>query len=434
ARRDPRARDGKRGNHGVSVNQAEQTFTRQLVEHFQVIRRQGDLRILFLGLLLAGSGVSALMALIPVFAVRELRADTADVGVYGTVVMLVSIPVGLIAGRLTDRLADRRLFAVPATLWVTAGFAAVQLVGDFTGLLVVGIAFFTFVDTTNAQLLAYGREAVAGLPGSAQPAIVSTLRTAYSFGYIVGPVVVAGLLALVDTRMGITAFGVLYLLSAVAYVRRRRAASASVPGTPSADTSAPAAPAPRTSHLYWVAAALALVTTAPVVRGSFLLLRATEDLAIPLEHMIAVLAVAPIAELVLMPLCGVAAGRWGTGRLVAVGAAVAVAEMLLLAVADRLWQLALLQLAGAFVIASVVSVGMTLVQDLAGPRIGYGTSVFLATRAAGGVLGASVGGLIGAKAGLGATFLAAAGASALATVVLVVVDACRRGTTRAPAG
>lgn len=418
------------GNSGVTVEQVDRTFMRQLVEHFNVVWRQRSLRGLFGGLLLAGSAVSALVSLIPVFAVRELRADTADVGVYVTVVTLISIPIGLVAGRVTDQFADRRPFAVLATVWVFIGFVAVQFVGDFAGLLIVGVAFFTFVDTTNAQLLAYGREAVTGLPDSARPAIVSTLRTAYSFGYIVGPVVVAGLLALVDTRLSITAFGVLYLASALAYVRRRRSTPTRAPGDGRPDAPKNVAPAPpRPSHLYWIAAALILVTTAPVVRGSFLLLRATEDLAIPLAHMIAVLAIAPVAELVLMPLCGVAAGRWGTGRVVAAGAVVAVVEMLLLAVADRLWQLALLQLAGAFVIASVVGVGMALVQDLAGPRIGYGTSVFLATRAAGGVLGASVGGLIGARAGLGATFLAAAAASAIATVIIVLVNA--RGTRHA---
>ncbi|MBB6032656.1 negative regulator of sigma E activity [Phytomonospora endophytica] len=58
-------------------------------------------------------------------------------------------------------------------------------------------------------------------------------------------------------------------------------------------------------------------------------------LAIPLEHMIAVLAVAPVAEPVLMPPVRAAVGRWGTGRVDATGAAAAVATVIIVLAAVR---------------------------------------------------------------------------------------------------
>ncbi|MDQ2587928.1 MFS transporter [Saccharothrix yanglingensis] len=90
---------------------------------------------------------------------------------------------------------------------------------------------------------------------------------------------------------------------------------------------------------------------------------ATTEAGLPLTQILPVLGVAPLVEVVLIPICGVAAARWGSDRVVLGGCVASGAGMTLLAHVNQVWQLALLQVLGAFAVACLVSVGMAAVQE-----------------------------------------------------------------------
>lgn len=405
------------------------SFVRQLGRELSTVRGTAGLRKLCLALLAAGSGVSVLFALVPVLIVTELGADTRDVGLYISLVTLASIPMALLTGHWSERISRPHRLAVALTCWTGCGFVAVGLAPGYPALIVAGLLFMTLLDSSNAQLLASSRLAVSRLSPASETATMSTVRSAYSLGYVAGPLAAAVLLAVLDVRTALVVSGCVYVTSALVY--------RSVPSRDRAPRRAEAADrGPRPTGpgrpLALTATGLALVFVAPVLRAAFLLLYATGELGIPLDRMVVVLAIAPLAEFVLMPAAGVAADRWGCRTVVLAGGALAAVEMSLLALSTELWQLAALQLVGAGVLACAVGVGMTYAQDLAPARTRFGTSVFLAARAAGGVIGSGAGGLAAHALGFQGMFAAGAVLAGAGTALVAAAQPRRLRQPSAP--
>ncbi|MFT7835889.1 MFS transporter [Saccharothrix sp. BKS2] len=148
-----------------------------------------------------------------------------------------------------------------------------------------------------------------------------------------------------------------------------------------------------------------------------------EGAGLPLARVLLVLGVAPPAEVVLIPVCGVAATRWGPDRVVLGGCVAAGVEVVLPAHVDRVWQLALLQVLGAVAVACLANVGMAAVRERFPRRDAFGTGVFVAARSVAGLLGNGAGGLLGSAFGLRWVFLAAAVCSFLAAGLCALVVA-----------
>ncbi|MEO3972405.1 MFS transporter [Streptomyces sp. CAU 1734] len=352
-----------------------------------------------------GVASSIMFTLIPVFIIEVLGERNLWIGGYFTAVTLTSIPITLLLGRLADRTAHKKMLGLITTAWVTAGCVLFLFIDSIGWLVAVGIAFLSLFEALNAQIFAIGRSSAASEPE--EIAVTTSMRTAYALGYVMGPMVGAALTALLGIRPAMVSCAAFFAASALVFCVK----TSGPRGTTAAGAGVRSDPLDRRARFALLA--LCLTLTAPIVRSAFLVVLATSVLGIRLDQVLLILAIAPLAELFLIPICGSLAIRWGPPRIVLAGCAAAVFEMGCLALVTSLWQLALLQLVGAFVVATVISVGMAMVQGMFSGRTAFGTSAFLATRSVSSLLGNLGGGALAGAYGLRWTF---AGAAALALI------------------
>lgn len=389
------------------------------------MRRSPELRTLHGSVLVSGTSISSYMVLVPVFATQTLAVTTTELGLYFALAAIVAVPAGLTAGSLCDDPVLRRRVIVFAVSWVSLGLLGVAAAQGFGWLLLAGVMFLSVMDIANGQTLALGRELIATRPSGDQTAMLGSLRAAYSLGYVVGPLVTSGLLLVTGVRVSILVFGLFYLLSMSAAVKLRSSAEGAPRHTGTGTCRVVACA--RRGPAGVIGLGFTLLLVVPTVRAAYLSILAIEELGAELEEVAPLLAIAPLAEVVLMPLFGAAAGVTGTRPVVLTGCALAVAEMALLACVTALWQVALLQLVGAAVLASVIGVGLPLVQDMTG-RFGFGASVFFAARSLGTVVGGMGGGLIAGSWGLRATFGTAAAVACAGTFLVTFATRAPRST------
>ncbi|MFE7135454.1 MFS transporter [Streptomyces sp. NPDC057638] len=380
-------------------------FTSQVTSLFA-----GNIRT-SLPVIAAGGASSIMFTLLPVFIIEVLGETHSWIGGYFTAVTFTSIPVTLLLGRLADRIAHKRALGLCTATWIVLGCVLVVSVQSIGQLVIVGIVFLSLFEALNAQIFAIGRSAAAS--EAEEIAVTTSMRTAYALGYVVGPMIGALLTATLGIRLALVSCAVLFGLAALTFCVKR----VSVSRADDEDTVAVRGDAPG-QHAGFALAALCLTLTTPIVRSAFLVVLATSVLDIPLDRVLLILAVAPLAELFLIPLCGSLALRWGPDRVVLLGCAAAVFEMGCLALVTSLWQIALLQLVGAFVVAAVMSVGMAMVQGLFSGRPAFGTSAFLATRSVSSLMGNLGGGVLAGAHGLRWVFAGAAALALIGTTVM----------------
>lgn len=386
----------------------------QGLKSVQRMLRTPGLALSYVGVTLAGCGASILFALLPVYAVLVLDASPTQVGLYFTIATLGGIPVTLLTGILSDKFARPRIFALCILAWVTVGIVAAAVVPTFTALLFVGAFMLSFVDASNSQVLARGRSLLVGEDPRFATFAGSVLRSGYSLGYVVGPLLAAVALGFASPRSTILLSAFVYLGALLGHAgpaARRRVANQSV------------ANFPAVSILRLVLTCLAFipVMTAPVVRAAYLALYATEARNLELSTVIRIVAVAPVAEIVLIPVCGAIGARLGHKVVIVMGAVVAAVEMFLTALAIAAWQFVVLQALGAFVLACQVSAGMTYLQGLLGTRPGLGTSLFFTSRAVASAVGAGLGGFIAGAFGYHSVFVVAAIFASIGVIALFLV-------------
>ncbi|MEV0647523.1 MFS transporter [Phytomonospora sp. NPDC050363] len=398
-----------------------------VIQTYRDVLAQRHTRATFVCLIISGAAISGYVYALPVHLDATTTSGPRGIGLYFAAASLTAIPVTLVLGRYSDRVRSRGRLAAAGACWVAIGMIALNLVEGYVAVVVVGVVFISLIDFTNGQLLAVGRELVS-LPDHQASGVLTSLRSGYSLGYTIGPVLLGGIVLLLDTGAAFAIFGGVYAAAiGIAMLRtpagRGPAREASHPETASR---------PRVTRvrLYVTGAGLALLLTAPILKTAYLGVFVIDELDMSFTSVAAIFGVTPIMELVFLPLCGTAAVRWGPRRVVLSGGAVCVVSLLGVAVSTRLWHLIIFQIADAFVLAAAVGVAVSLVQDMSPGAIGFGTSVFQTARISGHLIGSTAGGIIGSALNLRWSF-AIASLWVLAGT-LIVAGATRKPTAAAP--
>ncbi|MEV0647520.1 MFS transporter [Phytomonospora sp. NPDC050363] len=376
----------------------------RLLAPYKAIAHSRALLLTFICLVISGVSISGYMVTLPIYASQVIGARPAEVGAYFATISLTAIPITLVVGKYSDRLASRRFLLTVVSIWVGLGFAVISLTGTFLQLLCVGLAFVSFQHIVNGQMLALARE-ICVLSGKEATSLLANLRSGYSLGYVLGPVVLGAAIAVVDIHAVFIGFGVLYTVPIVVSMALigggRRATTAAT-----AHRSAPRLDRPL--RLYLLGGGLALVLSMPIIKTAYLGLFVVDELNRPMNQMVLVFSVSPALELILMPLCALAAAQWGSRTVVLWGCVAAVASLAGTWLAEELWQIVAIQALDALVLASVVAVGVGLVQEMASNALGYATSVFQVSRISGHLIGSSAAGLVAGAVGLRCSFGVAA--------------------------
>ncbi|SEQ40807.1 MFS transporter [Microlunatus flavus] len=393
-------------------------------------------RGVLLSLVLSGVSVSAYVPLMSLYLVQTLRVSEGTVGLFA-LTSLASPVVGILVGRLSDRISSRLRLLVVVSVWLAVGRVAMGLAPTFTVAAVAGIVFGAFGGVAAAQVFALLRELLEREHEPRQSTITSTVRTGYSLGWAVGPVIGTALASVLGYRGALVASGLFVLLPLVPlrWLRttgpgrdegRDRTGADEQASARTAARPAPALDGPaRTSwgarSLWLFAVVCLLALTGESLRITYLPILAVDRLGLSLWLFGIVVSVAPVVELVAMPAAGALADRFGLKRVIVVGLVVGAGGFAAFATSSSVVGLLVGQLCNACFIAVVLGLGVTYAQRLHPDGAGFATSVFFAaqslTIATGGLLGLA---LADRPYGLPELFLTAA-ALDLAAVVLLLL-------------
>ncbi len=382
-------------------------------------------RPLLLTNVLAGVSVSSYIPLIPLFLVQTLGADAASVGLFMLTFAAASF-VGIAIGRLSDTRMSRVPLIMVVGVWVGFGRVAMSLAPGFGVAAVISVVFGTFSGVVNAQAFAVLRDVINRDREPREASVTSVVRTGYSFGWVIGPVIGAAAAAQLGYRAAIAASALIALAALVPLFSLRRLLrspgreiDARVPGV---DGVGPVTEGRSWGKrgLWMFAGASLLGLTAEAIRLTYLPILAVDRLGVPLGALGLLLALAPAVELAAMPAAGTLADRWGLKPMLAVGFGFGISGFVAFATSTSVAGLVAGQVLNACFIAIILGLGPTYAQQQHPSGAGFATSVFFGAQA----LSVTTAGLAGAGSadliGLPGMFLVPAALCGAAGLLLVI--------------
>lgn len=391
----------------------------------ETIWRTPIYRAAALSLFCAGLGVSATVPLFTLFMVEELNASLAIASLY-FVTALVGPVVSIITGRISDRLPNRRRLIQGSACWLALGWLLMAMAQQIWMAFAISIVFISLMGTFSAQLFAAVRDEVIRTNYRHESQLVSTIRTAYSLGWIVGPVVGSWFGMTVGLRQLFLGTAILYFVSQLPFLTVRPAPQPAIegPATLEKPNRSPAI------TLFLFSGICALVMSGETLKLSFLPIYMERELAMPGWMSGAVISTQPLLELIMIPAAGILAARVGPSRVLMVGIGFGVLGHGLFAVSDAPWMLFLGQTLVAMLVSTILGLGVTVAQDLYPSGSGFASSAFFGALG----LSATAGGLIGSlgvsQLGLPTVFTVPAAICVLAIAGLISLNRQAEGASQ----
>lgn len=338
-----------------------------------------------LGLFCMGLGASMAFPLLTLYFVEDLGYRPSVASLF-FLTSLIGPLISVTTGRISDRLPSRYPLICFTGCWLALGWLLIAFAETFWLVLLVGVLFFGFIGTLNAQIFAQLRDYLTAGSFTRQNQIVTSVRTAYAAGWIVGPILGSWVGLAIGLRELFILTALLYLVSQVPlwYARTSRRPAERPQGEPTGA---------RTSAwpVFVFAGLCALAMSGDTLKLSFLPLFMREQLAAPAWLQGAVISTQPVLELLLIPAMGVLADRFGAARLLIVGACAGLIGNILFALGQSIFVLFIGQAFVSVLVASILGLGVTVAQDLYPEGVGYASSVFFSGLG----LSAALGGLMG---------------------------------------
>jgi len=365
---------------------------------------------------------SSTLPLVTLYLVDRLHVALSLAGLFFVGEALFGLMLGLFIGRRSDRWRSRVPAMRVAVVWEAIGWLLFAVSPNFWVTLVAGTLFLSAGAITMGQAFAALHDVMVR-DQEPQPGFVNTtVRTAFSFGFVLGPVVGSQVAALVSFQAAFVAAGCLNLLCLLPLF----GLDIPVSDDRAQDTTENES---RGSNLrlYFFVGLCTLVLTGTALRITYLPIDVTKHLGGSLREYGTVMAVAPLAELVTMPAAGLLAMRFRAGHLFRVGLVAAIVEYVVLSFNSAVWQVYATQVIDALVVAVVFGLGLTYAQQLSPGRAGLASSTFGSAFGIATLAGNLIGGISVALLGVPHIFFIPVVTSCIALAMFVVLD---RGVRR----
>ncbi len=355
--------------------------SRWLPDPVVIVWRDTTYRCMFGLLLLSALASSSSVPLLAIFARDAFNASAFQINTYFTTTSALGLIVVLLIGRLSDGFISRRTLIVFGFTWLSLGYICLGFSNQhFFQMLLIGSIFFLTLNVTGAQLFALARDVLDYADNhSADSSIISILRTAYSFGWVVGSAISGFLLIYSDIRVAFWIAAIFYISSALIGMRYLPSISM-IRKAPTINGSKGVLLVSRYVPLLVFSVAVAFLLSGDILRVAMLPIKLREEMQASSMDIGVAFSITPLLEVVLMPLVGMLADQLGTRRLIMAGAVSGILYYSGLVVADAVWQVWLLQGLYAFVVASIVGVGISYAQKLSQGESGLATSAFFSAQ------------------------------------------------------
>jgi len=376
-----------------------------------------------LALFLSGLGTSAAAPQIAQFLVNDLGSSLTVAGLY-YLTNLTAPVAGYLIGRRSDRTGRRlglfRLCAVAGGV----GWLAIAFSGQLWMPFVVSAVILGFAGAAASQLFAAIHDELAAAPTPVGDGVVSIVRMALTFGWVIGPVAGSYLAAQTSLRVTLIATAVCTIaqLLPIGTLRER------VDAVPTTDTHESAATVAR-SHvpvramlpLLVFTGLYVLVYAGEPIKYAYLPIYMNDQLHFPGALSGAIIGIQPLVELALMPVAVVVARRTGMLPLMVVGALFGVGANLLFATTASAVGLFAGQILMGGVWGVFAGLGIIVAQRLLPSAIATASAIFITAPALSSALGGLAGGIGAGTIGLPLVFVVPAALALVASAGLLVL-------------
>lgn len=379
-----------------------------------------------ISLFLSGLGNSAANPQITLFLVRELGASLPVAGLYfltNLAAPLIGFAIGSLADRRTDRLPLFRLGAVLGAVgWIAMAFTTQVWMPFLISVTVLGIS-----GATGSLIYAVARDELSQKPSGMDNRVMSTIRMAYSIGFVIGPVVGSIFGDALGLRAMLIGTGICTLLQIVPLLRHKitrvveprpakesravRRARKGVGGRRAELSLAPL--------LIFLGLGV-LAMCGDTIRFAYLPIYMEQQLNTPDALRGAVISTQSFLMLLLIPIVGLMAERFGAQRLVVAGTIFGVAGNVGFYLSDTVIGLFMATALLALQWSALGGLGVVAAQDLYPSGVGMASTMFFSATRFSGAIGGAVGALGAATIGIPGVFLLPAILGLLAFVGLTI--------------
>lgn len=346
--------------------------------------------LLFLCMLLQGMGISLSTPFLSIYFTDQLGVSVGMFGVFLSVTLIAGIWISTLIGRRSDLGLNRRNIYLVATLCNALAFGGYLFIKDFTILFIYMIVFTALGAPGMPQLFAISREAVNKSGFTDFAFANSTLRSAFSLGFITGPLIGTLLIAAVGFKGIFSGTIGVFLLVALLIVLFLKS-NAEAPSN-KAEVKVKSFRLSQNRNVLVPFLVLIFMYIAHWISALNTALFITNNLGGTTSDVGLVSSICAALEIPFMIMLGVLSAKYSNRILMICGASMGAAYYLVVLFSGAMWQMLAAQVLLAIFVAVISAIGISYIQDLLPSMPGYASTLYSNSSTIGRLVGSLVGG------------------------------------------
>ncbi|OKP97192.1 sugar efflux transporter [Paenibacillus sp. P46E] len=340
-------------------------------------------------MMLQGMAISISSPFLAVYFTTKLGVSAATFGVFTAITIISGVWLSMSIAKRSDSGLNRKKLMVTAMFFNALAFSGYLIIHEFYGLLLFMTVFTALGAPAMPQLFASAREAVNASKSADHALANSTLRSMFSLGFIVGPLVGSVLIHYFGFQgifMSTTLIFILNAMLALFFIK--------TPAVPPKTVSQKPKPVslhqnPRILVPFLV---LTLLYSGHWINNLNISLFITDTLGGDMQNVASVSSICALLEIPLMLVLGLLSAKYSARLLMVWGIALGAAYYIVVLFSTSLWQILAGQVLLAFFVAVISAIGISYIQDLLPDLPGYASTLYTNSTTIGRLLGSLAGG------------------------------------------
>lgn len=340
--------------------------------------------------LLVGTGISITLPYLALYCTEELGMSAGAFGSFTAISSLSGVVANSFIGKYSDRMHDRKLIIIFATLSSALGYTS-YLVFDHYLILLILVSFFSGVGAAAMpQIYAYAQESAIESNSNDKTFAMSTLRTLVSLGFLVGPLVGTIILGTVGYNglfLGTAAIFLIISSLVLLFLPKKRAVQKKKP----ADTSSMSV---HRKQILYPLIAFILLFAVNAINGIITPLFIVNEIQGTHTDVGLVVSICAGLEIPIMFMLGALGRKLSNHSLMITACFIAIAYNIILSLSTHSWQIIGAQLLQAVFVAIIMGNGLSYFTELLPNSPGMSSTVYYNGSIIGRLVGNLGGGVI----------------------------------------
>ncbi|PAD33042.1 sugar efflux transporter [Paenibacillus sp. 7523-1] len=359
--------------------------------------------LLFMCMALQGMGISLSTPFLSIYFTEKLGVSIGMFGLYLAVTLIAGIWISTLIGRRSDLGLNRKGVYLFSTLANVLAFSGYLFIHDFPILFIYMTVFTALGAPGMPQLFAISREAVIKSQFTERAFANSTLRSAFSLGFITGPLIGTLLLAAIGFKgIFLGTIGAFLLVALLVFLFLK---SNTEMKSNHAEVKIKSFRLAQNRDVLLPFLILILMYTAHWMSSINTALFITNNLGGTTSDVGLVSSICAALEIPFMIALGLLSAKYSNRILVFCGAIFGGAYYFVILISNAMWQMLAAQILLAVFVAVISAIGISYIQDLLPRMPGYASTLYSNSSTIGRLLGSLVGGGVASIVGYRYSFI-----------------------------